>query len=320
MSKHNILFYSSHPSDQYSQEILAELAKDPLLREQFVAICVNSPGIKLPKMIVERNEVPVIIARGFNQPISGSHALNWIKEHNSGKAVGLDYGDPGKANQVSEDHGVLAAESGTTSYHQAFNSDWNQGAENDSRSINSAFSEIADLNQIETLEEKGKNNTSGLKSEINRKLRNRDMERTREMKSGFPSPQDSLHLNQLGQQPSAPNPLQYNPREFMSPAPPNPFQEPSRTSNRPMNNQMFLQQRNSQPNLPPNFPSPPQNMMVQRSSFSQLDTAFTGQSLMGTPMKNGQFHTRREQSIPNGLPGGRGHGGPFSSMVNTSSL
>ena len=124
MSKHNILFYSSE--DALSKNILLELNKDKLLKEQFVSICINSPGIVLPNMILEKidkHEIPVIITRGFNIPITGDAAFNWIKEHNSGKAAGLDYGDPGKASQVSEDHGILAAESGRTSYHQSFNED-----------------------------------------------------------------------------------------------------------------------------------------------------------------------------------------------------
>ncbi|MEX0597488.1 MAG: hypothetical protein WD512_13415 [Candidatus Paceibacterota bacterium] len=171
MSTHNILFYSSHPNDKLSQEILAVLAKNPLLKDQFATVCVNTPGIKLPKMIVERNEVPVIVTRGFNQPISGQAALNLIIEHsNSDKALGLEFGDVNKASQVSEDHGILANESGRTSYHQAFNDEWNAGAENDVRTVNTSFSSIDDKTSVETLAELGKEKNL----QQNMKLRDRN--------------------------------------------------------------------------------------------------------------------------------------------------
>ena len=202
MSKHNILFFSSHPQDKLSQEILGLLNSDPLLSEQFVKICVNSPGIKLPRMIVERNEVPVIITRGFNQPISGQAALDWINQHeNSDKALGLDYGDVDKAAQISEDHGILASESGRTSYHQAFNDDWNAGAENDVRTINSQFSSIEDTNNMDTLEEQGKHNTKGLKRMMDRRMKNRDFERIQDVRGlGDPNRRGdgSMSLGQLG--------------------------------------------------------------------------------------------------------------------------
>ena len=35
-AKHNLLFYSSHPNDQLSKQILQELNKNPLLKEQYL--------------------------------------------------------------------------------------------------------------------------------------------------------------------------------------------------------------------------------------------------------------------------------------------
>jgi len=225
MSKHNILFYSSHPNDILSQNIIQELNKDELLKQQFVTICVNSPGIKLPKMIIEKNEIPVIITRGFNLPIAGEAALKWIQQHNSGKAVGLDYGDPSKAAQVSEDHGILAAESGRTSYHQSFNDDWNLGTENDVRTVSS----IEDTNTMDTIEEKSKHNTAGLKTDLDQRLKIRDNQRQREgpqsvsrIGGGIPNEKSNgLSLNQVlpNNQRAAP---QYNPQQFRQPPPSTP--------------------------------------------------------------------------------------------------
>tara|TARA_R100001163_G_C5068366_1_gene208518 strand:- start:9460 stop:10644 length:1185 start_codon:yes stop_codon:yes gene_type:complete len=392
MSKHNILFYSSHPSDELSSEILQLLNSDQLLKEQFVTICVNSPGIKLPKMIVERNEVPVIITRGFNQPIAGEAALNLIKEHqNSDKALGLDFGDPGKAGQVSEDHGILASESGRTSYHQAFNDDWNAGAENDVRTLNSQFSDIEDTNQIDTIEEQDRHNTKNLGGMMKRRMNNldrtrgKDFNQMRQLNDPRQHGQTSMSLNQLN--PNASNVPMYNP--FPNGAPqvpelptalrgvetkpskqmqPQPnFNNFSRlmgggegnrgmtNNSRQMQPQMRTRDGSDFPPTPaqnPLFPNTPHKQNSNRlgmpgpprtggrvnpgadlpelppgfgtgnNGFTTLDSAFTGQSLMGTPMKGSarqpNLNDRREKSLGPGLPFGRGHGGTFNQMVNTN--
>lgn len=353
MSKHNILFYSNHQNDKLSQEILTLLNQDQLLRDQFVTICVNSPGIKLPKMIIDRNEVPVIITRGFNQPIAGQAALNWISEHNSDKAMGLDYGDPDKAHQISEDHGILAAESGRTSYQQSFNNDWNAGAENDVRTVNSAFSNIEYINSIDTIEERGKHNTKGLKTELNRRMKGLGQERNQEipfMNNQQTQPiqqsQGSVQYNPMGpnqvisppggqqsfpQQQHPNNPHQFNNlNRLMSPQ--QTVQQSSRGSRdgidfppQPAANPLFPsrggpnQKRSQFPQMPAGFGN--QNSSGSNGNFSALDNAFSGQSLMGTPMhdRNSKFNDRRGKSIGPGLPVGRGHGGTFNSMMNTSS-
>lgn len=370
MSKHNILFFSSHREDLLSKKILdlLKLPRNKDLRDQFVIICVNSPGIKLPRMIMERNEVPVIICRGFNKPISGEAALKWIEEHNSDKAMGLEYGDPDKANQVSEDHGVLASESGHTSYHQAFNNDWNAGAENDTRTLNSAFSNIEETNSIDTVEERGKHNTRGLRRDLDRRLKQADNARLQEI----PFPHNEQTQKIKGN--DGPS-LQYNPNPLGAPPrPPNPFEQPAGRSqfppapqnfnnlNRlmtpqqtvqqprgqrtrdgvdfpptPSPNPLFPSQQNRQPHNPNQrgfpgnlnapkkggrFPELPPGFGPGSNSFSTLDSAFTGQSLMGTPMhdRNSKFNDRREKSLGPGLPVGRGHAGPFNQMVNTSNF
>jgi len=354
MSKHNILFFSNHQNDKLSQEMLTLLNQDQLLRDQFVTICVNSPGIKLPKMITDRNEVPVIITRGFNQPIAGQAALNWIKEHNSDKAMGLDYGDPDKAHQISEDHGILAAENNRTSYQQSFNGEWNAGAENDVRTVNSAFSNIEDTNSINTIEERGKHNTKGLKSELNRRMKGLGRQRGQEIP--FPvnqqtqpiqQSQNSLQYNPIGPNQVIPPPGQQrfpqqqqqhpnNPHQFnnlnrlMSPH--QTVQQPSRTSRggvdfppQPASNPLFPNRNNNRGGPKKGFPQIPagfgnQNQGPSNGQFSALDSAFSGQSLMGTPMhdRNSKFNDRRGKSLSPGLPVGRGHGGTFNTMVNTS--
>lgn len=359
MSKHNILFFSNHHNDKLSQEILTLLNQDQLLRDQFVTICVNSPGIKLPKMITERNEVPVIITRGFNQPITGQAALNWIQEHNSDKAMGLDYGDPDKAHQMSEDHGVLASESGRTSYQQSFNDEWNAGADNDVRTLNTSFSNIEDTNSINTIEERGKHNTKGLKTELNRRMTGLDRQRnqeipfpTNEQTQPIQQSQGSLQYNPIGpnqvipppggvrgggqqipqQQQHPNNPHQFNNlNRLMSPH--QTVQQPRRTRDgldfppQPASNPLFPNGKIGTPKKDggqfPQIPSGFGNVGngASNGQFSALDSAFSGQTLMGTPMhdRNSKFNNRREKTLNPGLPVGRGHGGTFNSMMNTSS-
>jgi hypothetical protein len=60
------------------------------------------------------------------------------------------------------------------------------------------------------------------------------------------------------------------------------------------------------------------------SDFSTFDSAFSGQSLMGTDMKTSSFSARdagdvnrnpnkpREQMLGMGLPSGRGRAGPYA--------
>lgn len=341
-NKHNILFYSSNPADKLSQQILQELNKNDLLKEQYLTICVNSPNIKLPRMIVEKNEVPVIVTRGFDQPISGEAALSLIKEANSGKAGGLEYGDPNQASKVSEDHGILAAESGRTSYQQAFNEDWNSGAELDSRTVNSAFSPIDDgfqQNVIDTYEEKGKG-TKGLKGQLNKKLSQLNEQRMHEVpqplqKVSGPPQQNQFPQQFGGQRP--PNPQQQHHQPMMGGRgdmrfPPPPTQNPLFPPPRQMS-----QQKNPSsnvPQLPNGFGNIQPNSRAGAASmggsdFSSFDNAFSGSSLMGGPMQTTQFSGRQQGNnnkrnnnnvMAMGLPSGRGHGGTFGSMVNTSSF
>jgi hypothetical protein len=54
------------------------------------------------------------------------------------------------------------------------------------------------------------------------------------------------------------------------------------------------------------------------SNFSSFDSAFSGQTLMGTNMETKFNNTRREKTLSPGLPGGRGHAGPVNEIINTS--
>lgn len=392
---YNILFYSNHSHDNLSREILQELNKDQSLKDQFATFCVNTPGIKLPKIIIEKNEVPVIITSGFKTPISGEDALKWIREHNSGKAVGLDFGDVNHGNDISQDHSVLANESSRTSYHQAFNDDWNLGNESDNMNVNNCYSSIDDKNEVETYEERGKHNTRGLKTELNKRMRSLDFQRKRDVnpplhRIGGDGPKGGLPLNAMQRDPISSrnmtnfrqgrenigdvrNPMlpphlqpietkarrgeqqgvNYNPNAFGGGGGQNPMM--GAQLGRPDNHfQMNNGGNNNQP--PMRFPPPPGNNPLQpqnhpgmtqrvgggamiannpnvpqlppglggagnQGSGVSLDSAFTGQSLMGTPMKTGNFgrqNFRREQSLHSGLPSGRGHAGPFASAMNTS--
>lgn len=376
MSKHNILFYSSHPNDQLSREILQELNRNSLLKEQYLTVCVNSPGIQLPKIITDKNEVPVIVTRGFDKPISGEAALSLIREANSGKSGGLDYGDPNKANQVSEDHGILANEHDRTSYHQAFNEGWNQGAENDDRVLNSAFSPIEEgyqQNMVDTYEEKGKHNTKGLKTQLDRKFKQMNFQRMKEVPQaiqrtgaggpGLPlastqhqHPNGMLGPNMGGFPPMhQPGGYMMPPQAQMVPQQQHPFAPPRQIPSnqmgnlpgmggrgdmrfppQPVSNPLHHPSRTNVPQLPAGFGGQgikantrPSSASMGGSDFSSFDSAFSGASLMGTSMETSKFGTREHQNHGNqkrdrmlsmGLPSGRGHAGPYGSMMNTSAF
>jgi len=168
---HSIIFYTTHPEDKISQAILVELKKYTDLKDQIRLICVSNPNLKLPSMIMEMDTFPVIVTRGFDQPLMGEHALSWIKEgHFSGKTTSEGYGDINNADKTDDDFGTLATESSRTEYHQAFNEDWNRdGVDQSPHVINSTFSSIDESQNMDTFEE-GKSKVGGQVDSAMRRL------------------------------------------------------------------------------------------------------------------------------------------------------
>ena len=170
---HAIIFYTVHPDDKISQEILVELQRYPELKNQIKLICVSNPNLTLPKMIVELDTFPIIITRGIDQPLMGEHALTWIKEgHFSGKTTAENFADVQKAQKIDDEFGTLSSK---TEYHSA--EDWNQdGVDQTSHVVNSTFSNISETQNVETFMEGDSKGGSQMDREMRRLQMLRDQD------------------------------------------------------------------------------------------------------------------------------------------------
>jgi hypothetical protein len=83
LEEQNIIFYSQHPNDLISKEFMTILQKNPILDKQFIKVCVypNYQNIKIPQKIAQLNVVPVLVAAGFPEPVTGNNALSWLKNN-----------------------------------------------------------------------------------------------------------------------------------------------------------------------------------------------------------------------------------------------
>lgn len=162
----NLLFYSVHPNDQFSREFLQELEKNPILKRQFVLICVNDPKIRIPDKIKQLNKVPVLIAAGLNRPIFGNDAVSWLKNNSfQEKGNGFEYGsfDPSQGN-----FSFLGEEHKTSDYNQFFNNEYNQGFVEKDSVINNQFTNLKNDTHITTYDD-----SSELKKDIQGQLEQR---------------------------------------------------------------------------------------------------------------------------------------------------
>jgi len=155
----NILFYTSHPQDQLSRQILNELQKNNALNRQFVKICISNPNLKLPRSL-QHEKFPLIVTKGIPKPVSGGDALTWIQEGAfSGKAgqnsdgQNMDFGDLKEGTQISEAFGMISDENKTTNYHQQFNDQYNTGIDNEQRVVSNHFSNVNDMPQMDIFAE-----------------------------------------------------------------------------------------------------------------------------------------------------------------------
>lgn len=79
--QHNMLFYSMHPGDKESREILSYLTRDDILNRSIQKICVypNASNIKIPQVVLKINRVPILFISGLDKPLIGHAAVNWCK-------------------------------------------------------------------------------------------------------------------------------------------------------------------------------------------------------------------------------------------------
>ena len=164
----NLLFYSVHPNDVHSRELMQELDKYPQLKRQFILICVNEPNIRIPDSIKQLNKVPVLVVPGINRPILGTDAISWLKNGGmQGKANGYDYGalgDPTDRTQLA----YLTDDLKPSDYNQFYNSDYNHGFTDRDNILNQQFSKLNDNAHITTFDD-----ANELKKDISDQLENR---------------------------------------------------------------------------------------------------------------------------------------------------
>jgi len=75
----NILFYSVDAYDKMSKEILEDLEKNKILKNQFIYVCINDKRIHIPEKIKNINKIPILVISGINTPIVEKDAVSWIK-------------------------------------------------------------------------------------------------------------------------------------------------------------------------------------------------------------------------------------------------
>jgi hypothetical protein len=73
------LFYSTDPRDKLSKYTINLISQNKELEKMFYFYNLSNPRNYIPKIIQEIGQVPVIIANGFNKPIIGAYALEWVK-------------------------------------------------------------------------------------------------------------------------------------------------------------------------------------------------------------------------------------------------
>ncbi len=163
----NLLFYSLHPNDEDSRKFMIELNKNPLLKKQFILICVSDPNIKIPDQIVKMNTCPVLIVANMKRPILGADALSWLT--NGGfqdKANGMDFGslnghDSGQFAYVGDDLNP-------SDYNQFHNDEYNRGFHDKDSILNNQFSKLTESSHVVTYDD-----SNELKKDISDKMNQR---------------------------------------------------------------------------------------------------------------------------------------------------
>lgn len=177
----NLLFYSVHPSDEFSRDFMRELEKNQILKKQFILVCVNDPNIRIPDKIKQLNKVPVLIVAGFNRPIFGGDAVSWLKNNNfQEKANGFDYGS--LDNDTSK-YAFLGEEFKPSDYNQFFNNDYNHGFVEKDNILNQQFSKLETDAHITTFDD-----SNEMKKDIQSHLEQRLSQLRQQRDADIPKP------------------------------------------------------------------------------------------------------------------------------------
>ena len=293
----NLLFYSIHPKDDDSRDFMTELDKNPLLKKQFILICVNDPNIKIPDKIRQMNKVPVLVAAGFSRPILGQDAVTWLKNGaQQEKGNGFDYGS--LSDSDSSKFAFITDDLKPSDYNQFYNSDYNHGFSEKDSILNQQFSKLNDAAHITTYDDANelKKDISGqLEQRLSQLRQQRDTDTPRAVKriGGLEDQQGSQGSQSQGQnfmsgnRPGNGEGLAYNPNPFgnhnqqggggggQNGAPQLPFNMPMQQQQQmPMQPQQQMQQQQHQqqmqpmqpygrPGLPFNMPGMPQQQQQQ---------------------------------------------------------
>lgn len=75
----NLLFFEQN--HKISKDFMNELEKNLLLKKQFLMFNKDDPNIKLPQIITDCPDYPVVIASGVAKPIFGENAVIWIRNN-----------------------------------------------------------------------------------------------------------------------------------------------------------------------------------------------------------------------------------------------
>jgi hypothetical protein len=278
----NLLFYSVHPNDKFSKDFLDELERQPLLKKQFILVCVNDPNIKIPDKIKQLNKVPVLVAAGFTRPILGNDAVSWLRNGAyQEKGNGFDFGSLN--DKDSTKYAYFTDDLKPSEYNQFHNSDYNHGFGDKDSILNQQFSKLNENAHISTYDD-----SNELKKDISLQLnqrldqlraqRDQDVPRAVKRIGGLDDPQSNNNTNTntnnnlnfadgSSDRGGNGNGLSYNPNPFANhnlqqgQIPPTlPFMMPnlgSQTGNR------------AQVNYPPSFIGPGQRQGLNGQGFQQ---------------------------------------------------
>jgi hypothetical protein len=281
----NLLFYSIHPNDKYSQEFRQELEKNPGLKKQFVLICVNDPSIKIPNKIRQLNKIPVLVAAGFNRPIMGPDAVSWLRNGGfQGKANGFEFGS---LEDDNDSYAYLTDEFDKSDYNQFYNSEYNLGFTDKDSMLNQQFSKLSDNAHITTYDDSNEMKKD-IASQLEQRLSNLRVQRDKDVPKAMKRIGGLDHNDFLnGNRPGNGQGITYNPNPYGS------HQMPQQT-----NPQLPFQM----PNMPgvPNMQMqmPQMQPMQQRQNPMQLpQMPSAGRSGPSLPFNMGGF-SNSGQSMP----------------------
>jgi len=148
----NIFFYSTHPDDKESEEFLKELDKNPLLKSQFKLI--NIYQHKIPDIVKKAGKIPVLVTEGFNEFITGSAAISWLKNGGfQGKANGYEFADM----NANLDSVILTDEMKKKNDALFVNSSYNRGFDKKQSTVKAGFLPLKAESHIEIYEELDEN-------------------------------------------------------------------------------------------------------------------------------------------------------------------